>query len=283
MNHKKPDNSRNKRDGKSKPKEIPAKKKYVAKKSAPKATQKTVKKSENDGSIRLNKYISNSGVCTRREADIYIASGNVKVNGKVIIELGHKVLLTDQVHFDGRLITPEKKEYVLLNKPKGFDTSTKEDTLHKSAFSLVSNASKSRLFPVGSLQRNTLGLLLFTNDHDMIKKLTDTGLMVRKIFHVTLNKNLKFEDLKKIEEGIYIEHKKVIVDEISFIDNAPKNQLGIQLKSNRHNIVTKLFEHLEYEVVQLDRVSYAGLTKKDLPRGQWRHLSNQEIINLGMM
>lgn len=283
MNHKKPNNSGNKRTGKSKPKEAPAKKKYIPKQSTSKSTTKPVKSSKSDGSIRLNKYISNSGVCTRREADIYIASGNVKVNGKAVTELGYKVLLTDQVHFDGRLLSPEKKEYVLLNKPKGFDTSTKEETLHKSVFSLINGASKSKLFPVGSLQRNTLGLLLFTNDHDMIKKLTDTGLMVRKIFHVTLNKNLKFEDLKKIEEGLYIDHKKVLVDEISFIDNATKNQVGIQLKSNRYNIVTKLFEHLDYEVVQLDRVSYAGLTKKDLPRGQWRHLSKQEIINLGMM
>lgn len=268
------------REGKSKTKEVSSKK-HFSPKGAPKK-QASKPKAPSD-EMRLNKYIANSGMCSRREADLYISTGQVQVNGEVVIEMGYKVKLTDDVKFDGRRISPEKKEYILLNKPKGFDTSTSEDTIHKSAMGLVANASKYKLVPVGRLQRNTTGLLLFTNDHDMQKKLTDTGLMIRKIYQVSLDKNLKYEDFQKIEEGPTVEGKKVRIDAVSYVDNAPKSEIGIQLNSNRNNIVRKIFESFGYDVIKLDRVSYAGLTKKDLPRGHWRHLNKQEVINLGMM
>lgn len=269
-----------KREGKSKSKEVFKKKPYNPK-AAPKKQAPKPKAPSDE--MRLNKYIANSGMCSRREADLYISTGQVQVNGQVVTEMGHKVKLTDEVKFDGRRISPEKKEYVLLNKPKGFDTSSTEETIQKSAVGLVANASKYKLVPVGRLQRNTTGLLLFTNDHDMQKKLTDTGLIIRKIYQVSLDKNLKYEDFQKIEEGPTIEGKKVWVDSISYVDNAPKSEIGIQLNSNRNNIVRKIFESFGYDVIKLDRVSYAGLTKKDLPRGHWRHLTKQEVINLGMM
>ncbi|WP_339611520.1 pseudouridine synthase [uncultured Planktosalinus sp.] len=277
---KEPEKRGGKREGKSKSKDILKKKKFVPK-GAPKKQAPKPKGPSDE--IRLNKYIANSGMCSRREADLYISTGQVQVNGQVVTEMGHKVKLTDEVKFDGRRISPEKKEYVLLNKPKGFDTSTKEETLHKSAMGLVANASKYKLVPVGRLQRNTTGLLLFTNDHDMQKKLTDTGLMIRKIYQVSLDKNLKYEDFQKIEEGPTVEGKKVRIDAVSYVENAPKSEIGIQLSSNRNNIVRKIFESFSYDVIKLDRVSYAGLTKKDLPRGHWRHLTKQEVINLGMM
>ncbi|MEX0996051.1 MAG: pseudouridine synthase [Flavobacteriaceae bacterium] len=269
-----------KREGKSKSKEVFKKKPYNPK-AAPKKQAPKPKAPSDE--MRLNKYIANSGMCSRREADLYISTGQVQVNGQVVSEMGYKVKLTDEVKFDGRRISPEKKEYVLLNKPKGFDTSQDEETMHKSAVGLVANASKYKLVPVGRLQRNTTGLLLFTNDHDMQKKLTDTGLMIRKIYQVTLDKNLKYEDFQKIEEGPTVEGKKVRIDAVSYVDNAPKSEIGIQLSSNRNNIVRKIFEGFGYDVIKLDRVSYAGLTKKDLPRGHWRHLTKQEVINLGMM
>ncbi len=274
------DKSGGKREGKSKSKDVFKKKTYNPKVAPKKQAPKPKAPSDE---MRLNKYIANSGMCSRREADLYISTGQVQVNGHVVIEMGYKVKLTDEVKFDGRRISPEKKEYVLLNKPKGFDTSTSEETLHKSAMGLVANSSKYKLVPVGRLQRNTTGLLLFTNDHDMQKKLTDTGLMIRKIYQVSLDKNLKFEDFQKIEEGPVIEAKKVWIDAISYVENAPKSEIGIQLNSNRNNIVRKIFESFGYDVIKLDRVSYAGLTKKDLPRGHWRHLTKQEVINLGML
>ncbi|MEX2350767.1 MAG: pseudouridine synthase [Flavobacteriaceae bacterium] len=268
------------REGKSKSRDITNKKKFTPK---PAQKRQAPKPKGPADEMRLNKYIANSGMCSRREADLYISTGQVQVNGKVVTEMGHKVKLSDDVKFDGRRINPEKKEYILLNKPKGFDTSTSEETLHKSAAGLVMNASKYKLVPVGRLQRNTTGLLLFTNDHDMQKKLTDTGLLVRKIYQVSLDKNLKYEDFQKIEEGPTIEGKKVRVDSVSYVDNAPKSEIGIQLHSNRNNIVRKIFESFGYDVIKLDRVSYAGLTKKDLPRGNWRHLTAQELANLQML
>ncbi|WP_378186387.1 pseudouridine synthase [Aquimarina sp. W85] len=232
--------------------------------------------------MRLNKFVANSGVCSRREADLYIQTGSVWVNGKPITEMGYKVKLTDEVKFDGRLITPYKKEYVLLNKPKGFVTTNSTEKT-RTVMDLVSNASKSVLKPVGRLDRNTTGLLLFTNDVDIEKKLIDHKVGVRKIYHVELSRNLKFEDLTKIKEGIKLKEGFITVDDISYIDGASKNEIGIQLQSSKNGIVHKLFEHLGYDLVKLDRVIYAGLTKKDLPRGHWRILTEQEVINLRMM
>ncbi len=239
------------------------------------------KKISDSDEIRLNRFVANSGVCSRREADLYIQIGSVWVNGKPITEMGYKVKLTDEVKFDGRLITPHKKEYVLLNKPKGFVTSTNPEKT-RTVMDLVSNASKSVLKPVGRLERNTTGLLLFTNDVDLEKKLTHHKSGTRKIFHVELERNLKFEDLQKIEKGIKLEEGFVNVDEISYIEGAPKNEIGVQLQSSKNGIIHKLFEHLNYSVVKLDRVIFAGLTKKDLPRGHWRILTEQEVINLKM-
>ncbi len=236
----------------------------------------------NKDEMRLNKYIANSGMCSRREADLYITSGNVWVNGKPITEMGYKVKLTDEVRFDGRLISPEKKEYVLLNKPKGFVTTTSPERT-RTVMELVSNASKSKLAPVGRLDRNTTGLLLFTNDDELLKKLTHHKSRVRKIYHVELDKNIRLEDFKKIEAGIKLQEGYVNVDEISYIKDATKRELGIQLQSNKNGILRKLFEHLGYDVLRMDRVVFGGLTKKDLPRGHWRVLKEQEVINMRMM
>lgn len=232
--------------------------------------------------IRLNKFVANSGVCSRREADLYIQTGSVWVNGKPVTEMGYKVKLTDEVKFDGRLITPEKKEYVLLNKPKGFVTTTSPEK-NRTVMELVANASRARLKPVGRLERNTTGLLLFTNDVDMEKKLTHHQTSLRKIFHVELDRNLKFEDLQKIQEGVKLKEGFIKVDEISYIEGTTKREIGLQLQSSKNGIVRKLFEHLNYDVIKLDRVVFGGLTKKDLPRGHWRKLTEQEVINLKMM
>ncbi len=245
--------------------------------------KKVVKSTKEDSDeIRLNKFVANSGVCSRREADLYIQTGSVWVNGKPVTEMGYKVKLTDEVKFDGRLITPEKKEYVLLNKPKGFITTTSPEKT-KTVMQLVANASRVRLKPVGRLERNTTGLLLFTNDVDLEKKLTHHKSAVRKIFHVELDRNLKFEDLEKIQNGVKLEEGFIQVDEITYIEGAAKNEIGVQLQSSKNNIIHKLFEHFNYDVIKLDRVIFGGLTKKDLPRGHWRKLTEQEVINLKML
>lgn len=243
----------------------------------------TAKQVRDPDLIRLNKYVANSGVCSRREADVYIAAGNVSVNGKVITEMGYKVKRDDIVKFDGRLLNPEKKEYILLNKPKNFITTTSDERGRRTVMELISNASKARLVPVGRLDRNTTGLLLFTNDGDLAKKLTHPKHGVRKIYHVELHKNLKQDHLKQIRAGLTLEDGPVQVDDVSYIGNAPKKEVGIEIHSGRNRIVRRIFEHLEYNVIKLDRVIYAGLTKKDLPRGHWRPLTKQEVINLGMI
>jgi 23S rRNA pseudouridine2605 synthase len=258
-------------------------KKSFARGNAP--IKKTVvpKKPSNPNILRLNRYVANSGVCSRREADIFIAAGSVTVNGKPIIEMGYKVQLTDEVRFDGILLNPVKKEYILLNKPKDFSTSSKDGSGQRTASGLVSNASKSKLLPVGKMDKTATGLLLFTNDGELIATLNTPKNGVRKIYHVELTKPFKSADLKRVKEGLEIEDFLVRVHDISYIDNTPKNQVGIEIFSTRNNIVRKLFELLEYEIVKLDLVVYAGLTKKDLPRGNWRPLTEQEIINLKMI
>lgn len=258
------------------------KKKTFSKESAPGSTKKTSSVTSDSDLIRLNRYVANAGVCSRREADTYITAGNVTVNGKTITEMGHKVKLTDIVKFDGRLLNPQKKEYVLLNKPKNFITTTSDERGRRTVMELISKASKSRLVPVGRLDRNTTGLLLFTNDGDLSKKLTHPRHGIRKIYHVELNKNLTIEDLKKIQTGITLDDGPIKVDEVSYINNSPKREVGIEIHSGRNRIVRRIFEHLGYDVKKLDRVIFAGLTKKDLPRGHWRHLTKQEVINLGM-
>ena len=240
-----------------------------------KSAKPAVLKSED---IRLNKYIANSGVCSRRDADLYIQSGNVTVNGEVITEMGYKVKPKDKVVFDGVLLNPEKKVYVLLNKPKGFSTSDDENV--SSAYDLVRNASTSFLKPVGRMDKTTVGLILYTNDNDMIQKFTNTAQHSSKLYHVSLSKNLKFEDLEKIQTGVYINEHKVWVEEISYVENQPKSEVGIKLKTSNIKVVRAVFEKLGYDVIKLDRVMFAGLTKWGLTRGQWRFLNEQEVINL---
>lgn len=230
--------------------------------------------------IRLNKYIANAGICSRREADKYIVAGSIQINGKVVNELGYRVKPTDEVKFDGKIISAEKKEYILLNKPKGFITTTQDEKGRKTVMELVANATNANIKPVGRLDRLTTGLLLFTNDGDLAKKLTHPSHGVRKIYHVILDKKLSLPDFHKIQEGITLEDGFIEVDEISFVDNAPRNEVGVKIHSGRNRIVRRIFEHLGYVVEKLDRVSFAGLTKKDLPRGHWRHLTQQEIINI---
>ncbi|MCL6273886.1 rRNA pseudouridine synthase [Muricauda sp. 2012CJ35-5] len=247
-------------------------------------TRKTAaSKKSNPNEIRLNRYIANAGICSRREADTYIAAGNVSVNGKVITEMGYKVKPSDEVRFDGRKLNPEKKEYILLNKPKNFITTTNDEKGRRTVMELVSSASKNRLLPVGRLDRNTTGLLLFTNDGDLTKKLTHPTHGVRKIYHVHLDKSLALTDLRKIEAGLDLEDGSVQVDDVSYIQGAPKREVGVQIHSGRNRIVRRIFEHLGYNVTKLDRVIFAGLTKKDLPRGHWRHLTEQEVVNLKMI
>lgn len=236
-----------------------------------------------EAGMRLNKYIANSGICSRRDADIYISSGNVRVNGEVITEMGYKVKLTDEVKFDGRKITPDQKEYVLLNKPSGFYVTGSLERNNRTVMDLVANASKSKLSPIGKLDTSTMGLLLFTNDGTLSKNLANPKQGIRQLYHVELNKNLDHIDLEKIREGVTLEDGIVNVDDVSYVDNQPKRHVGIELKSTRQHLVQRLFKKLGYEIVRLDRVVYGGLTKKDLPRGNYRHLSKQEVINLGML
>jgi 23S rRNA pseudouridine2605 synthase len=234
--------------------------------------------------IRLNKYISNAGVCSRREADMYIKAGNVTVNGKIVTEMGYQVKPHDEVRFDDTAINPEAKRYVLLNKPKDYITTLDDERGRKTVMELVSNACKERIYPVGRLDRNTTGLLLFTNDGDLAKKLTHPKHNIHKLYHVTLDKNLTSADMKKIADpGFLIEEIPVFVDHISYVEGSPKTEVGVEIHSGRNRIVRKVFESLGYSVTKLDRVIFAGLTKKDLPKGRWRHLSDQEVINLRMI
>jgi len=242
-----------------------------------------VSKPNVEGGIRLNKYISNSGVCSRREADVFIKAGSASVNGKLINEMGYKVMPGDVVKFDGSLISPEQKRYILLNKPKNYITTMDDDRGRKTVMDLVSKATKERIYPVGRLDRNTTGLLLFTNDGEMAKKLTHPKHNVQKLYHASLDKKLGMGDMQKIADGFILDEKRVMVDEISYIINQPKSEVGVKIHSGRNRIVRRIFEHFNYSVVKLDRVIFAGLTKKDLPRGHWRHLTELEISNLMML
>ncbi len=234
-------------------------------------------KSEDEG-IRLNKYIANSGVCSRRDADLYIQSGNVKVNGEVVTEMGYRVKPNDVVNFDGATVTPEKKIYVLLNKPKGFSTVEEEKT--SSVNDLIRSASSYPLKPVGRMDKTTMGLLLFTNDNEMIQKFMNASQRSSKLYQVSLDKNLKYEDLEKIQKGVFINEHRVFVEEINYVENQPKSEVGIKVKTSNVKVVRAVFESLGYDVIKLDRVMFAGLTKWGLSRGQWRFLTDQEVINL---
>ncbi len=253
------------------------------KKDFRKSKSKPIQKKNEDAGIRLNKFISNSGICSRREADTFIEHGSVSVNGKLVTEMGYKVQPTDEVRFDGTLISIEKKRYVLLNKPKNYITTMEDDRGRKTVMEIVGNATKERIYPVGRLDRNTTGLLLFTNDGEMAKKLTHPKHNVRKLYHASLDKKLTLADLEKLRGDVIIEGRRVFIDAVSYVDGEKKTEVGIEIHSGRNRIVRKIFEHFGYHVIKLDRVIFAGLTKKNLPRGRWRELTQQEINNLQMM
>lgn len=233
--------------------------------------------------IRLNKYIANAGICSRREADTYIKAGSASVNGKVVTEMGYQVKPGDEVRFEGSLITPETKRYVLLNKPKNYIATPDDTRGRKTVMDLLAGASKERLYPVGRLDRNTTGLLLFTNDGELVKKLTQPKVPFKKLYHVSLDKKLAMKDLKQISENFQLEGRMVFIEAISYIENQPKTEIGLEIHSGRNRIVHKIFEHFGYKVTKLDRVLFAELSKKNLPRGHWRHLSDQEVNNLKMI
>lgn len=250
--------------------------------SASKPSKKTSPKTDGpkrDGT-RLNKFIANSGVCSRREADTYIASGLVTVNNKVINAMGYLVKPGDEVKFDGRRLQQDPPAYILLNKPKAVASTTSESK-GLTVMDLIANATKARVAPVGRLGRNATGLFLFTNDDRLMQKLHKKGLP--RLFHVELDKNLKNEDLLKIKDGLTFEGKTVTVEEISYVVNAAKKEIGLKIKNMGSSVIRDLFEHLGYQVVKVDCVSLAHLTKKDLPRGRYRHLTNDEISLFSML
>lgn len=236
----------------------------------------------NDHEIRLNKYLSNAGVCSRREADVLIQTGVVAINGEIITELGYKIKPGDVVQYDGETINAETKRYVLLNKPKGFITTMDDPYGRKTVMSLVRKACRERVYPVGRLDRDTTGLLLFTNDGDLAKKLTHPRHRAMKIYHVELNKPVKKEDLDKLIAGIDLEDGKTNFDAAAYVKDGNSKEIGVELHSGKNRIVRRMFEAMGYEVVKLDRVQFAGLTKKDLPRGLFRHLSEKEVAYLKM-
>jgi len=232
--------------------------------------------------IRLNKYLANAGVCSRREADEFIQAGVVKVNGEVVTELGTKVLRTDTVLFHDQNVSLEKKVYVLLNKPKDYVTTSDDPQQRKTVMELVKDACPERIYPVGRLDRNTTGVLLLTNDGDLASKLTHPKFLKKKVYHVYLDKNVTAHDLHQIAEGITLDDGEIRADAIDYAHPTDKSQVGIEIHSGRNRIVRRIFESLGYRVVKLDRVQFAGLTKKNVRRGDWRFLTEKEVDMLRM-
>ncbi len=232
--------------------------------------------------VRLNKYMANAGICSRREADEYITGGKVKVNGEVVTELGTKISRNDVVEFDEKVVTPERKCYVLLNKPKDCVTTSDDPNGRTTVLDLVKNACQERIYPVGRLDRNTTGVLLLTNDGDLASKLTHPKFVKKKIYHVWTDKDITEEDMQRIADGIELEDGEIHADAISYVSDTDRNQAGIEIHSGRNRIVRRIFESLGYRVTKLDRVYFAGLTKKNLPRGRWRYLTQEEVNYLRM-
>lgn len=235
-----------------------------------------------DAPIRLNKFLANAGVCSRREADEFITAGVVSVNGQVDTELGTKVKQTDEIKFHDQPISIEKKVYVLLNKPKDYVTTSDDPQNRKTVMDLVRNACKERIYPVGRLDRNTTGVLLLTNDGDLASKLTHPKYLKKKIYHVYTDKNVTAADMRQIAEGITLEDGEIHADAIDYASPTDKKQVGIEIHSGKNRIVRRIFESLGYRVIKLDRVFFAGLTKKNLRRGDWRYLTEQEVNMLRM-
>ncbi len=235
-----------------------------------------------DAPIRLNKFLANAGVCSRREADEFITAGVVSVNGEVVTELGTKVKRSDEIKFHDQPINIEKKVYVLLNKPKDYVTTSDDPQNRKTVMDLVSGACRERIYPVGRLDRNTTGVLLLTNDGDLASKLTHPKFLKKKIYHVYTDKNVTAADMRQIAEGITLEDGEIHADAIDYASPTDKKQVGIEIHSGKNRIVRRIFESLGYRVVKLDRVFFAGLTKKNLRRGDWRFLTEQEVNMLRM-
>ena len=232
--------------------------------------------------LRLNKFLANAGVCSRREADEFIQAGLVTVNGEVVTELGTKILRTDEVKFHDAPVTLEKKVYVLLNKPKDYVTTSDDPQQRKTVMDLVKDVCPERIYPVGRLDRNTTGVLLLTNDGDLASKLTHPKFLKKKVYHVHLDKNLTAHDMQQISEGITLEDGEIKADAVAYADDHDKSQVGIEIHSGKNRIVRRIFESLGYRVTKLDRVQFAGLTKKNLRRGDWRFLTEKEVDMLRM-
>ena len=232
--------------------------------------------------LRLNKFLANAGICSRREADEFIQAGVVTVNGEVVTELGTKILRTDEVKFHDQPVTIEKKVYVLLNKPKDYVTTSDDPQQRKTVMDLVKNACPERIYPVGRLDRNTTGVLLLTNDGDLASKLTHPKYLKKKIYHVYLDKNVTARDLQQIAEGVQLEDGEIKADDVQYAHPTDKKQVGIEIHSGKNRIVRRIFEALGYRVQKLDRVQFAGLTKKNLKRGDWRYLTEEEVDRLRM-
>jgi len=232
--------------------------------------------------LRLNKFLANAGICSRREADEFIQAGVVTVNGEVVTELGTKILRTDVVKFHDQPVSIEKKVYVLLNKPKDYVTTSDDPQQRKTVMDLVKNACTERIYPVGRLDRNTTGVLLLTNDGDLASKLTHPKYLKKKIYHVYLDKNVTAHDLQQIMEGVQLEDGEIKADDVQYAHPTDKKQVGIEIHSGKNRIVRRIFESLGYRVQKLDRVQFAGLTKKNLKRGDWRYLTEEEVDRLRM-
>src|SRR5690606_3626488 len=255
--------------------------KYSANRKFRPANKPANKEAEDDGLIRLNRYISNAGICSRRKADELIAAGVVSVNGEPVTSLGTKVdPAKDEIRYNNERLKREKMVYVLLNKPKDYITTTDDPQERRTVMQLVAKATKERIYPVGRLDRNTTGLLLMTNDGNLAEKLSHPRNNVTKMYQVELNKNLVQGDFNKIQVGIELEDGVIKPDDLSYVAGASKREVGIQIHSGKNRVVRRIFESLGYEVVKLDRVVYANLTKKDLPRGRWRYLEERELIQL---
>ncbi len=246
----------------------------------PKQIEYTIDIPDPDSEMRLNKYMSNAGICSRREADEKIQAGAVTVNGKVVTELGTKIRPADVVEYDGKVVVPERKCYVLLNKPKDCVTTSDDPGGRTTVLDIVKNACAERIYPVGRLDRNTTGVLLLTNDGDLASKLTHPKFVKKKIYHVWTDKPIAEEDMQRIADGIELDDGEIHADEVSYVSETDRKQAGIEIHSGRNRIVRRIFESLGYRVVKLDRVYFAGLTKKNLPRGKWRYLSQDEVNHL---
>jgi 23S rRNA pseudouridine2605 synthase len=255
-------------------------KKYIKK---TKKFAKTPRKQKSDELIRLNKYIANSGVCSRRQADEYIKNGQITVNDEIVKDLGTKIKQTDVVKFKGNLLKGEKNVYIVMNKPKDYITTVKDPKHRKTVMDLLANQVKERVYPVGRLDRNTTGVLLLTNDGELTKKLTHPSGNVAKIYLVTTNKSVSKNDIIALVEGFELDDGFISADAAYYFSDKRKDKIVLEIHSGRNRIVRRMFEHLGYDVRNLDRIEFAGITKKDLKRGQWRYLSQKEIGFLKML